>query len=80
MMGSVSKVCKLFEHGKRQDKLLEVIKKELPKVKKKRMKPLCGTRWLDRFDSLKKLLIYILPLYGLSMALHMEKILSPGTE
>ena len=55
MMGSVSKVSKFFEYGKRQDKLLEVIKKELPKVKKKRVKPLCGTRWLDRFDSLKKI-------------------------
>ena len=35
MMGVVSKVSKFFEHGKRQDKLIEVIQNELPEVKKK---------------------------------------------
>ena len=29
MMGSVSEVSKFFEHGKRQDKLAEVIESEL---------------------------------------------------
>lgn len=37
MMGSVSEVSKFFEHGKRQDKLAEVIEQELPDVKKKRV-------------------------------------------
>ena len=53
MMGSVSEVSKFFEHGKRQDKLVEVIEKELPDVKKKRVKPLCRTRWVERHDALE---------------------------
>ena len=52
-MGIVSKVSKCFEHGKRQDKLVDVIEKELPVVKKKRVKPLCRTRWLERHDALE---------------------------
>ena len=32
MMGTVSEVSKFFEHGKRQDKLEEVIESELPEV------------------------------------------------
>ena len=51
MMGSISEVA-LFEHGKRQDKLEEVIERELPDVKKKRVKPLCRTRWVERHDAL----------------------------
>ena len=53
MMGSVSEVWKFFEHGKRQDKLAEVIECELPEVKKKRVKPLCRTRWVERHDALE---------------------------
>lgn len=79
MMGSVSEVCKFFEHGKRQDKLVEVIEQELPEVKKKQVKPLCRTRWLERHDALEFLLNYILSLYWLFMTLRMEKILSLGT-
>ena len=37
------KCPRLFEHGKRQDKLEEVIESELPEVRKKRVKPLCRT-------------------------------------
>lgn len=43
MMGSVSEVWKFFEHGKRQDKLVETIECTLPEVNKKRVKPLCRT-------------------------------------
>ena len=46
-------MSKFFEHGKRQDKLIEVIENELPEVKKKRVKPLCRTRWLERHDALE---------------------------
>eukprot|EP00731_Ephydatia_muelleri_P022950 Em0015g533a len=53
MMGTVSEVSKFFEHGKRQDKLEEVIESELPEVRKKRVKPLCRTRWVERHDSLE---------------------------
>ena len=53
MMGSVSEVSKFFEHGKRQDKLAEVIEHELPDVKKKRVRPLCRTRWVERHDALE---------------------------
>ena len=53
MMGTVSEVCKFFEHGKRQDKLEEVIESGLPEVRKKRVKPLCRTRWVERHDSLE---------------------------
>lgn len=53
MMGSVTKVCKFFEHGKRQDKLTEVFEAEMPEVKKKRLKPLCRTRWIERHDALE---------------------------
>ena len=53
MMGSISEVSKFFEHGKRQDKLEEVIERELPDVKKKRVKPLCRTRWVERHDALE---------------------------
>ena len=53
MMGSVSEVSKFFEHGKRQDKLAEVIECGLPEVKKKRVKPLCRTRWVERHDALE---------------------------
>ena len=35
MMGSVSEVSKLFEHGKRQDKLAEVIKHKMPDTKRR---------------------------------------------
>ena len=53
MMGSISEVSKFFEHGKRQDKLEEVIERELPDVKKKRVKPLCRTWWVERHDALE---------------------------
>ena len=53
MMGSISEVSKFFEHGKRQDKLEEVIECELPDVEKKRVKPLCRTRWVERHDALE---------------------------
>ena len=46
-------MSKFFEHGKRQDKLIEVIENELPEVKKKWVKPLCRTRWLERHDALE---------------------------
>ena len=52
-MGSVSEVSKFFEHGKRQDKLAEVIEQELPDVKKKRVKPLYRTRWVEWHDTLE---------------------------
>ena len=52
-MGSVSEVSKFFEHEKRQDKLVEVIEQELPEIKKKRVKPLCRMRWIERHDALK---------------------------
>ena len=45
-MGSVSEVWK-------QDKLAEVIECELPEVKKKRVKPLCRTRWVEQHDALE---------------------------
>ena len=53
MMGTVSEVSKFFEHGKRQDKLEEVIESEMPEVRKKRVKPLCRTRWVERHDFLE---------------------------
>ena len=53
MMGSVSEVSKFFEHGKRQDKMAEVIDHEFPEVKKKRVKPLCRTRWVEQHDALE---------------------------
>ena len=53
MMGSVSEVSKFFEHGKRQDKLTEVIDHEFSDVKKKQVKPLCRTRWVKRHDALE---------------------------
>ena len=53
MMGSVSEVCKFFEHGKRQDKLVEVIEQEMPEVKKKGVNPLCITRWVEQHDALE---------------------------
>ena len=52
MMGSVSKVSKFFEHGKRQGKLADVIKHELPDVQT-RVKPLCRTRWVERHDAVE---------------------------
>lgn len=33
--------------------MLEVIEHELPDVKKKRVKPLCRTRWIERHDALE---------------------------
>lgn len=53
MMGVVSKVSKFFKHGKGQGKLIEVIENELPEVMRKRVKPLCTTRWLKRHDALE---------------------------
>ena len=53
MMGSVSEISKFFEHGKRLDKLAEVIDSEFPDVKKQRVKPLCRTRWVERHDALE---------------------------
>ena len=53
MMGSVSEVSRFFEHGRRQDKLAEMIEHELPDVKKKRVKRLCRTRWVKRHDALE---------------------------
>ena len=53
MMGRVSEVSKFFEHGKRQDKMAEVIDHEFSEVKKKRVKPLCRTRWVERHDALE---------------------------
>ena len=48
MMGSVSE----FIHGKRQDKLDEVIESEYEDIsKKKQIKPLCRTRWVERYDA-----------------------------
>ena len=52
MMGSASEVHKFFEHGKRQDKLAEVIDHEFTDVKK-RVKPLCRTRWVEWHDALE---------------------------
>ena len=52
-MGSVGEVSKFFEHGKGQDKLAEVIDRDLPVVKQKRVKPLCRTRWMERHDALE---------------------------
>ena len=40
MMGNVSEVSKCLEHGKRYDKLAEVIGHEFPDVKKKQVNPL----------------------------------------
>ena len=53
MMGSVSEVSKFFEHGKRQDKFTEVIDHEFSDVKKKRIKSVCRTRWVERHDALE---------------------------
>ena len=53
MMGTVSAVSKFFEHGKRQDKLVEGVESTLPDSKKKRVKPLCRTRWVERFSALE---------------------------
>ena len=53
MMSSVSEISKFFEHGKRQDKLTEVINREFSDVKKKQVKPLCRTRWVERHDVLE---------------------------
>ena len=53
MMGSVSEVSKFFEHGKRQDKLAQVIDSEYPEVKKKPVKPLCRTRWVEWHNALE---------------------------
>ena len=50
MPGSVCELCKFFEHGKRQDKLVEVIELELPDVKKKRVQPFYRSRWVECHD------------------------------
>ena len=52
-MGSVSEVHKFFEHGKRQDKLTEVIDATMPNTKKVKIKSLCRTRWIERHDALE---------------------------
>ena len=53
MMGSVSEVHKFFEHGKRQDKLTEVIEATMPDTKKVKIKSLCRTRWIERHNALE---------------------------
>ena len=53
MMGSVSEVSMFFQHGKRQDKLEEVIEAGYQETKKKHVKPLCRTRWVERHDALE---------------------------
>ena len=53
MMGTVSEVSRFFEQGKRQDKLLEVIESKLPEAKRRRVRPLCRTRWVERHDVLE---------------------------
>ena len=54
-MGTVGEVSKFSEHGKMQDKIEKVIESQLPEVRKKRIKPLCKTRWVQRHDSLEVL-------------------------
>lgn len=53
MMGSVSEVHKFFEHGKRQDKLTEVIEATMRDTKKVKIKSLCRTRWIERHNALE---------------------------
>ena len=48
-MATVSEVSKFFEHGKRQDKLLE---SKLPEAKRS-VRPLCRTRWVEWHDALE---------------------------
>ena len=55
VMGTVSEVSKLFKHGKRQDKLEEVIERKLPEARKKRENPFRRTRWVERHGSLEVL-------------------------
>lgn len=44
-------VCTFFEHGRRQDKLVEVIEQKLPVVKRKFVKPFC--RMVERHNALE---------------------------
>ena len=52
MINSVTEVFKFFQHGKREDKL-EVIVASFQDSKRKRVKPLCMTRWVERHDALE---------------------------
>ena len=53
MMGTGSEVSKFFKRGKRQDKLVEVIKNDFSDAKCKRITPLCRTHWVEHHDALE---------------------------
>ena len=67
MMGCISDVSKFFQHGKRQDKLESVIEENFKECKKKRVKPLCRTRWIERHDALE-VFIELYPAIVLSLS------------
>jgi len=52
-MGTLNEVSKFFEYGKRQHKLSEVIDNIRTDFKRKRLKSLCRTRWVERHPALQ---------------------------
>ena len=73
MIGSVSEVSKFLKHAKKRDNLEEVIEGGFKESKKKRVKPLCSTWWLEWYDAFEVFLeLYPAILCALSDIAHKE--------